>query len=283
MDGFRRFAQRARWGLERRAREALDRMTYAADPGWARVRQRVSVPALGDHRQVPVVINNFNRVAVLEQLVDWLARAGMRRIFILDNDSTYPPLLEFYRRVRHVEVVFLRRNLGFRALWRSSFFRRVMGHYYVYTDPDVLPVEECPGDVVRVLFDALVRFPDKQKAGMGLKIDDLPTCFSRHEEVARWEQKFWRVELAPGIYDAPADTTFALYRPWARGGWWIPGLRLGAPHLLRHLPWYADSNHPDDEERYYQSRIQRASSHWTPSTATGPGASPPLPPGAPSP
>lgn len=257
------YAKKARQGVERRVLQRLEGWSDQLDPHWARLRQKVGTPPLGDHRDVPVVINNFNRVIVLEQLVDWLRRAGMRRIYILDNASTYPPVLDYYRRIEGVTVVPLGKNIGFRALWRSRFFLSVAQHYYVYTDPDVLPVQECPLDVVLHLHQVLMRFADKQKAGLGLKIDDLPDCYTRKNDVVQWEQKYWQRELAPGVFDAPVDTTFALYRPWARGGWWIPSVRTGGPLLLRHMPWYADSNAPDDEERFYQRVIRRESSQWT--------------------
>lgn len=253
--------------VQERARWRLEQLGYRVEPQVGRVRQLVSVPPLGDHRDVPVVINNFNRSVVLEQLLGWLVRAGMRRVLVLDNASRYPGTLALYGSIRAgkipgVEVVELGRNLGFRALWRSSVWRRVRGHYSVYTDPDVLPVEECPLDVVRALYDVLIRFPDRQKAGLGIKIDDLPDHYDKKDEVVRWEQQYWQKQVAENVYDAPVDTTFALYRPWARGGWWTPALRTGGALMLRHMPWYMNSKQPDEEELFYRGQVLRASTHW---------------------
>lgn len=220
--------------------------------------------SLGDWRDVPVVINSFNRLCWLQQLVAWLRDAGMRRILVIDNASTYPPLLRYLAGLRDAEVVPLGRNAGSFALWRTPAWRRVKHGWYVYTDPDVIPVETCPTDVVRRLHEVLLRHPHAHKAGLGLRIDDVPDGFPRRAEVMRWELPYWSRPLEPGVYDAPVDTTFALYRPWARGGWWIPAVRTGAPLMARHMPWYADASRPDAEELHYRSVISRPSTYWTP-------------------
>ena len=44
---------------------------------------------------MPILINSFNRLSCLRRLIMWLTRAGYRRIYVIDNDSSYPPLLAF--------------------------------------------------------------------------------------------------------------------------------------------------------------------------------------------
>lgn len=252
----------------RRAKRRLGRWREVAERPVDRARGTLgrvfAGSKLGDWRDVPVVINGFNRLGWLRQQLDWLRRAGMRRVIVLDNASTYAPLLEYLRTLRDAEVIPLGRNAGSFALWRTPAWRRVKDSWYVYTDPDVIPVEECPADVVRRLHEILLRHPRAHKAGLGLKIDDLPQTFSRREEVLRWEEPYWTKPLAPGVFDAPVDTTFALYRPWARGGWWIPAVRTGGDLIVRHMPWYADATAPDEEERHYRAAASRGSTYWTP-------------------
>ncbi len=47
--------------------------------------------------QIPIFINSRDRLGTLRDLVNWLKKAGQQRIYILDNDSSYAPLLEYYR------------------------------------------------------------------------------------------------------------------------------------------------------------------------------------------
>ncbi|MGB8932620.1 MAG: hypothetical protein WCC48_15355 [Anaeromyxobacteraceae bacterium] len=248
----------------RRLRPWRDRLERSSDRASGTLGRMFADSELGDWRDVPVVINSFNRLKWLREQLDWLRRAGMRRLLVLDNASTYAPLLEYLSALRDAEVVRLGRNAGCCALWRTSAWQRVKGSWYVYTDPDVIPVDECPGDVVRRLHEVLLRHPWAHKAGLGLKIDDIPQAYPRREEVMRWEVPYWKKPLEEEVFDAPVDTTFALYRPWARGGWWIPAVRTGGWLLARHKPWYVDPAEPDEEDRHYQSAISRDSTYWTP-------------------
>ena len=47
------------------------------------------------YRDVAVIINRFNRVSSLRRLVKWLLDAGQKNVIIIDNASTYAPLLEY--------------------------------------------------------------------------------------------------------------------------------------------------------------------------------------------
>ena len=59
---------------------------------------------------IPIIINNRNRVTFLKQLVDWLIKAGYSNIIILDNDSKYEPLIEYYKQTK-ARVIYLKSNL----------------------------------------------------------------------------------------------------------------------------------------------------------------------------
>lgn len=216
----------------------------------------------------PIFINCRDRVTPLRALVDWLERAGCTRIHLIDNDSTYPPLLEYYAGTPHT-VVRLGRNLGHKAIWESGVVREFApGEFYVATDPDIVPVAECPLDALGHFASLLQRYPDRAKVGFGLKIDDLPRRYRFARQVQRWEAQFWTVEVEPAVYDAPIDTTFALHRPGTEfaGTQTLPSsassLRTGPPYVARHAAWYVDSRRPDDEERYYREHARGDVTHW---------------------
>ena len=215
-----------------------------------------------NHRLVPIVINSRDRRGCLEQLVAWLRSAGYANIAIVDNQSTYPPLLEYLRGVEQdVLVMRLPRNLGPRALWSSGLIGLLSEVPFVYTDPDVLPVEECPPDAVVRLSELLDAHPQVTKAGLGIRIDDLPDAYAHKAAVRAWEANFWRRPLAGDCYDAAVDTTFALYRP---GSWHqLRAVRAGSPYLVRHLPWYADSSRPTPEDRFYAEHATADMSSWS--------------------
>jgi hypothetical protein len=213
---------------------------------------------------IPVFINCRDRLAPLQELVAWLERAGCSEIYLLDNDSAYEPLLEYYRHTPH-EVVMLGENYGKWSLWQApGVFDRTRGRYFVYTDPDVIPAPECPLDALDRFHDLLSRYPRVNKVGFGLRIDDLPDYYRHKDAVISWERTMWEWPVERGAYYAPIDTTFALYR---RGGSRSrEALRTGSPYIARHESWYLDFDNMSDEESFYQS-------HSVESTAYSPGTS----------
>jgi len=208
---------------------------------------------------IPVIINNFNRLTCLKKQIAWFEQAGFKHIFIIDNKSSYPPLLAYYKQTKHT-VFCLDKNVGHTALWDTHIFMLFKNQYYIYTDPDVIPVEECPLNFVGYFKSILAKYPLKGKVGCALKIDDLPETYPLKEEVIAWEKQFWDKELEPNVYDAMVDTTFALYRPNVKGeAAYLPALRVGGDFCARHLPWYASGNLTEEEHFYRQTATKIAS------------------------
>lgn len=209
-----------------------------------------------------VFINTRDRVTHLRSLVSWLERAGVQRIVFVDNASTYPPLRDYLAQSPH-QVVQLTENLGQLAPWLSGTIERMTGdhEFFVETDPDVVPDEDCPLDALEHLYEVVYTYPEYVKAGFGLRIDDLPDRYRHAEAVRRWEARFWGEEFQPGLFVAPVDTTFAMYRP-RTGTTMVPALRTGPPYVARHMPWYADSRRPSREDRYYLRRAKPGINNW---------------------
>jgi SAM-dependent methyltransferase len=101
--------------------------------------------------------------------------------------------------------------------------------------------------------------PQIFKAGLGLRLDDLPDTYGFRNEVLAWERRFWRAPVARGLFLAHIDTTFALYRPGSSFS--VNAVRTGFPYLARHEPWYINSANPTDEELYYRATAQRG--NWS--------------------
>ncbi len=211
---------------------------------------------------VPVFVPVRDRVAPLRQLVGWLESAGHDEIWLIDNASTYPPLLEYLDSSPH-HVVRLDRNLGHRSPWLSGVVQRVAdGRHIVISDPDVVPDPACPLDAVDHFRRILDRHPDVDKVGFGLRIDDLPPSYPLAGSVRAWEERFWQHEIEPGVFRADIDTTFALYRPLDRRHSEARALRTGPPYVARHLPWYVGPDDATDEDRYYRAHADRTIANW---------------------
>lgn len=207
----------------------------------------------------PIFINCRDRVSCLSALVDWLEKAGYENIYLLDNDSSYPPLLEYYEQTPHT-VIRLKENLGHTALWKRDILDRYCKprDYYVYSDPDVVPVEECPPDALELFAELLERYHTFVKVGFGLRIDDLPDHYEFKEEVVLWERQFWQ-GLTQASLSLRLTRRFALYR--GNTTYAIDcALRTGYPYLAP--PWYLDSGNLSEEERYYRRHTPEGVTHW---------------------
>ena len=211
----------------------------------------------------PIIVNCRDRVTPLRKLVAWLELAGHERIFLLDNASTYEPLREYLRLSSHA-VVHLEGNFGSRALWNATtpagresiIVRELRRDWFVYTDPDIVPIDECPLDAVELLHHALLENPQHRKAALGLYLDDVPDNMRSLDWEIRllhpqpgdaWKGHIGFVGDTP-IFDSLADTTFALYRP--HSSFVLESLRTGWPYQARHCchSWYGGQT---NEERYY--------------------------------
>lgn len=108
-------------------------------------------------RQYPVIITVRDRLSCLQNLLRWLEQNGQNDIWLCDNDSSYPPLVEFLQNTKH-KVVYNKFNLGHRAPWLSGLVPELGNErYFIISDPDVVPDAGTPNDVFEV-FEHIVAF-----------------------------------------------------------------------------------------------------------------------------
>jgi hypothetical protein len=208
-----------------------------------------------------VIICN-NRITDLLRLVEWLEVTGHEQLLLLDNASTYTPLLDYLACVPH-QVIRLCDNLGHKAPWKCGLIDRLGSQRpFVVTDPDILPEQSCPFDAVEYFQELLLAHPTFDKAGFGLRLDDIPDSYPHRDAVRRWEAPFWTTEVAPGVFASHIDTTFAVYRPGTPYRV-TDALRTGPPYLARHLSWYQDPRRPDAETAYFFEHRRLDTGYWS--------------------
>lgn len=212
-------------------------------------------------KQYPVIITVRDRITYLKKLLLWLENAGQHEIWLCDNASTYPPLVEFLKSTQH-HVVYNKFNLGHRAPWLSGLVPE-LGHdrFFIISDPDVVPDEHTPSDVLEMFESTLRANPNIDKAGFSLRIDDLPDHYIHKADVITWESQFWKTSTVSGFYSSPIDTTFAMHRP---GGGHLNAnsLRSAPPYTARHLPWYQDLSNLSQEDSYYIEHSENLITNW---------------------
>lgn len=205
--------------------------------------------------QIPVFIISYNRLSYLTETIAALEKCGISNIHIIDNNSSYPPLLEFYDNCKY-DVIRLKENGGHLVFWKNPIFDKYRNDFYIVTDPDIVPIDECPKDFIERMFNVLRRYPFVKKVGFSLKLEDIPSNSIFSSEAVNWEKKYYKTyDRKIDAYYAIIDTTFALYLPDCISGNipFLRAFRLGPPYQAKHLPWYKKQGEITEEDVYYSN------------------------------
>jgi hypothetical protein len=84
-----------------------------------------------------VIINNRNRLSTTKKLVEDLLERNTKQIWILDNASTYEPLLDWYKTLPKEVEVKRYGNEGYLALFSTNLINQIEEEWCFYTDSDI--------------------------------------------------------------------------------------------------------------------------------------------------
>jgi hypothetical protein len=202
-------------------------------------------------KDTPILLNNFNRLSSTRSMYGFLKNRGFSNVIILDNHSTFPPLLSWYATLREEELIKFPTNYGSTCLFDSGYLEKVMDQeYIVYSDSDLELNPNMPEDFLEIMKSKLLTY-NERKIGLALRIDDVPlNCYKNCiTGTIDHERQFWRDELEKDLYRALVDTTFCLLR-WPQYHD-LGALRIAGNFTARHLPWYQDYATLNEEEKYF--------------------------------
>lgn len=220
---------------------------------------------INDTKTYPIIIISFNQLFYLKKQIDFLKNSGFKNIIIIDNASTYKPLLDYFKEIKKDVTIFrLKKNYGHKVFWVKKEFLLLYGQtYYVVTDPDIVPDRNCPEDFMEYFKNLLQKNPNITKVGFSLKIDDIPCSNPHRNKILNWEKKFWENTDEVGNYWADIDTTFALYRPTSfllDRKTFFKAIRSKPPYLAMHGGWYMDIEALTEEQKNYMETANQSSS-----------------------
>jgi hypothetical protein len=212
--------------------------------------------------KIPVIINNRNFLTWPKAMVERIKEYdGVGEIIIVDNNSTYPPLLEWYA-TNPCRIERLNDNLGMGAPWVSEVVKKLNGALYVLTDPD-MGLEDTPDDTLLYLFDKLNSL-QLDKVGLGLDWQIVEKKSPYYERLNVYEKNRWsNSPVIDGVYtEVQIDTTFALYNV---DHYFIGGGSTTFPYVARHYPWEfsIEEARNSEEFMYYMDNATSASSYKT--------------------
>lgn len=214
---------------------------------------------------IPIVIISFNQLFYLKQLIDFLIKNEYTTIVIVDNNSTYQPLLNYFDSIKEQTTIHrLKENVGHLSFWKSNdIFKQYSKGYYVVTDADIVPVNECPNNFLETFRKLLDQAYDRNKVGFSLKLDDILDSNPNKNKITQWEAQYWSYKVKPNVYKAEIDTTFAIYKPNYNYQLkdFTKGWRTDYPLQARHGGWYLDFQNLTEEQKYY-FETANASASW---------------------
>ncbi|MCT2407872.1 glycosyltransferase [Chryseobacterium antibioticum] len=209
-------------------------------------------------KKIPIIIINYNQLFYLKQQIDFYLKRGFKNIIVIDNQSTYPPLLEYYKEIKDkITIEYQKENAGHLVFFKSPVLQKKYSKgYYIVTDADIIPNDQLPEKFMRILINKLFKYSGRiTKIGFALRLDDIPESYPLKRNVLNWESQFWQKEAEKDMFFADIDTTFALYTPN-----YIPdtskrifmnAIRMAADFTCTHGGWYLDINNLSDEQKFY--------------------------------
>lgn len=191
----------------------------------------------------------YNRLTWPKAMAEYLTATGCE-VILMDNNSTYSPLLEWYK-ICPYKVHRFRKNRSTWVEWIKKILNRYEDRYFILTDHD-LDLSLVPHNYAEMLMVGLNSNPNVLKAGLSLEVNDLPSNFFTRE-VQKHESEFWEIDAMAGFFLAPISTTFALYDRERMKLPFTSAVRAPRPYTAKHNVWYLSKKSllQNEEEVYY--------------------------------
>lgn len=208
--------------------------------------------------KIPLFIINYNRLTTLRGMIEFFSKEPRVEIIVVDNNSTYPPLLEYYEK-QEIKIIHMDKNYGYLVVWEQGLLNDV-NTKYIISDSDLI-LDNIPLDWLDKLSQGLEKFTQVAKAGFSLDIFNIPHENPLNTQIIQHESQFWTTHADAYFFFASIDTTFALYREDQRVHT-LSAIRSNKPYMVIHEPWQKTPSSITEEDKYYYQHIQ-TSTHWS--------------------
>jgi len=210
-------------------------------------------------KNMTILIIGYNQYTYISSMVSQLKKYT-NDIVVIDNNSTYEPLLNYYKYEYNYSLLRMDKNYGHKV-YEEKLLSGIFGNIYIITDPDLEFNKKIPSNFI----ENLVKISNNYKAGrVGFAIE-ISSPEIRSEltyagmPLKLWESRFWQMKIKDNtyeLYNAPIDTTFCLINTiYNHLGL---SIRVAGNYTCKHLPWYINFHEKllDDEyTKYLENNI----------------------------
>lgn len=218
-------------------------------------------------KDIPFIILNRDRLETTERLVGQLKVLGYDNIFILDAESTYPPLLQYYDTCKDFTLIHHHNRSGHKALWTDGILKDLFRQcsWVAVSDSDIELGQDTPKDFIQELI-LLAKDFRVYKVGLAIEYRDIENEYLK-KIIQPIESRYWYNRLPHHtwpVYNAPVDTTMCIVRP--DQPFIYDGIRVGGKMTCKHTDWYQDWSNLTEEQQYYMThadeRIATTKQHY---------------------
>jgi len=213
-------------------------------------------------KPIPVFIISYNQYTYLKSMIEQLSKYPSMSLNVIDNKSTYPPLIEYLKQLESdgkVRVLYQPENYGHKVYERDEIVA-LGGDKYIVTDPDLLLNPNIPNNFVEILSNISDKYK-ANKVGFALDIKNninmnrkiqvtnndanvFGAAVWKKQEgktIQEMEADFWKQKIDDPdyeLYRAPIDTTFALInKAYYKKGSMENCIRVAGDFTAVHRTW----------------------------------------------
>ena len=209
-------------------------------------------------KNMTVLIIGYNQYTYINKMVSQIEKYT-NDIVIVDNNSTYEPLLNYYSTYKYT-LLKMDKNYGHKV-YEQEFLKGIFGNLFIITDPDLEFNKKLPNNFI----ESLIKISNHHKAGrVGFAIEISspnirPELTYAGMPLKLWEGRFWQGKIQDNnyeLYNAPIDTTFCLLN--TKYNYNGLSIRVAGNFICKHLPWYIDYHKElleDEYTKYLENNI----------------------------
>ena len=214
---------------------------------------------------MPIVIINYNSLTLFKNFITQVLKKLPNDIIILDNNSKYEPLLQYYESLQtdysnKITIHLLNKNYGHTVYITK---KKLLPDVYILSDPDLQLNDQMPSNVSDILYNLSIKYKSF-KVGLALDLSDSDKFidnanYFRKKTIKQWEDQFWENPIDDEdyiLYKAAVDTTFTIVNCNYFKKKHITGIRIAGIFTCKHLPWYKDTNDkiPEEERNFVRNK-----------------------------
>ena len=222
---------------------------------------------------IPIVVICWNNYYFVKNFVNQIKKYN-HNIILLDNNSSYQPLLDYYKEIKNelkdkIEIRLLEQNYGHTVYLQ---LKNTLPDIYILSDPDLQLNNNMPNNFAEILLNISNKYKI-YKVGCALDLSDMNNfieCpnYTNNKSIYAHEIQFWKNKIIDEyeIYNASIDTTFCLINNNYLTDDTIKGIRIAGNFTTKHLPWYKDyikTNITTDEINHWKKNNKSSSILFT--------------------